>query len=120
MSDQSMLDDLDEHPEVNAEYATEAALASRHAHPSDAQYALIALALAVLTGIEVGVYYLKSSNLTIGVLLVLMAMKFVLVVAFFMHLRFDSKILRRVFVGGLTIAVSVYVVILLMFGVFHF
>ncbi len=113
------LEELDEHPELDAEYATEAALASRHAHPTDGQYALIALALAVLTGIEVGIYYLKSSNATIVVLLVLMAIKFAIVVAFFMHLRFDSRLLRRVFTGGLTLAVFVYVVVLFMFGIFH-
>jgi cytochrome c oxidase subunit 4 len=106
-------------PEVNAELATEAALESRHAHPSDLQYVGVAGVLAVLTGIEVAVYYLKSTNITIGVLLVLMVTKFAMVVAFFMHLRFDSKVLRRLFLGGLTLAVSVYVVFFFMFGVFH-
>ncbi|HEY2428738.1 MAG TPA: cytochrome C oxidase subunit IV family protein, partial [Acidimicrobiales bacterium] len=89
------------------------------AHPSDVQYGLIALALAALTAIEVGVYYLRSDSLTIVVLLILMAIKFAVVVGFFMHLRFDSKVLRRLFVGGLVLAVSVYTILLFMLGIFH-
>jgi cytochrome c oxidase subunit 4 len=83
------------------------------------QYGLIALALAALTAIEVGVYYLRSDSLTIVVLLILMAIKFAVVVGFFMHLRFDSKVLRRLFVGGLVLAVSVYTILLFMLGIFH-
>ena len=113
------VDDLEEQPELNAELATEAALDARHAHPSDGQYALIALALAALTAVEVGIYYLRSAHLTIAVLLVLMVIKFSVVVGFFMHLRFDSKVLRRLFIGGLTLAVSVYTILLFMFGIFH-
>jgi len=113
------VDDLEEEPGLNAELASEAALDSRHAHPSDAQYGLIALALATLTAIEVAIYYLRSDHLTIAVLLVLMVIKFSVVVGFFMHLRFDSKVLRRLFIGGLTLAVTVYTIFLFMFGIFH-
>ncbi len=120
MSDQTRIDELTEDPEVDAELAVEAALESRHAHPPDSLYILIAIGLAALTAIEVGLYYLKSSTATASVLLVLMALKFGIVVAFFMHLKFDSKLLRRLFLGGLAIAVSIYVVVLLMFGVLHF
>ncbi|MBV9281345.1 MAG: cytochrome C oxidase subunit IV family protein [Chloroflexi bacterium] len=106
-------------PETNAELATDAALESRHAHPNDAQYVAVAGALAVLTAIEVAVYYLKSTNITIGVLFVLMVTKFAMVVAFFMHLRFDSRVLRRLFLGGLSLAVVVYGILFFMFGFFH-
>ena len=91
----------------------------QRAHPGDAQYILIALALAVLTAIEVGIYYLKGSTLNTAVLLALMALKFSMVVGFFMHLRFDSPILRRLFVGGLTLAATIYIIVLFTFGVFH-
>jgi cytochrome c oxidase subunit 4 len=105
--------------EDDAELATEAALESRHHHPSDLQYIGIAVALAVLTSIEVGIYYLKSDPATIVVLLILMAVKFGVVVGFFMHLRFDSPVLRRLFTGGLVLAVTVYSITLFMFGIFH-
>ena len=113
------VDELEDEPELNAELAAEAALDARHAHPSDFQYGLIALALAALTAIEVGIYYLHSDHLTIVVLLILMVIKFSVVVGFFMHLRFDSPVLRRLFVGGLILAVSVYSIFLFMLGIFH-
>ncbi|MHB8466097.1 MAG: cytochrome C oxidase subunit IV family protein [Acidimicrobiales bacterium] len=92
---------------------------AEHGHPGDAQYILIAVALAVLTAIEVGLYYLKHDTATTAVLLLLMALKFVIVVGFFMHLKFDSVLLRRLFSGGLVLAVFIYVVTLFMFGAFH-
>lgn len=99
--------------------ASEAARESRSHHPPDGEYILIALALAVLTAIEVGIYYLHSDSATIVVLLLLMVLKFSIVVGFFMHLRFDSPVLRRLFVGGLLLAVSVYTIILFIFGIYH-
>ena|ERR1700730_5760499 len=111
---------LEANPELDAELAAEEALESRHAHPSDSVYVLIAVALAALTAIEVGLYYLKASTQTALTLLVLMALKFSIVVAFFMHLRFDSPVLRRLFIIGLSLAVTVYVLLLLMFGILHF
>jgi len=106
--------------ELDQQHAVEEALEERRAHPPDSEYVLIALGLGVLTLIEVGIYYLKSNYTTIVVLLILMALKFAVVVGWFMHLRFDSPLLRRLFVGGLILAVSVYSVTLLMFGIFHF
>ncbi len=80
---------------------------------------LIAVGLAVLTAIEVGLYYLKASTETAVSLLALMALKFSIVVGFFMHLRFDSPVLRRLFLIGLMLAVTVYFIIFFMFGFFH-
>jgi cytochrome c oxidase subunit 4 len=105
--------------ESDAELATDAALESRHHHPSDLEYILIALALAVMTAVEVGIYYLHSDSLTIVVLLMLMALKFSIVVGFFMHLRFDSPVLRRLFIGGLMLAGTVYTIVLFIFGIYH-
>lgn len=106
--------------ESEEELAVEAAVESRHGHPSDMTYVGIAFGLAVLTAIEVGLYYLKASTETALTLLVLMAIKFSIVVGFFMHLRFDSPVLRRLFVLGIVLAVTIYVIILLMFGILHF
>jgi cytochrome c oxidase subunit 4 len=94
---------------------------SHHEHtaPTDAQYILIFVALACITAIEVGIYYLKSGSLTIGILLALMVLKFAMVVAFFMHLRYDSPVLRRLFVGGLVLAGVIYSIFFFLFGVFH-
>lgn len=92
---------------------------AEHAQISDGQYILIAVALAALTAIEVGLYYLKHDTATTVTLLVLMVLKFGIVVGWFMHLKFDSPVLRQLFVGGLVLAVSIYSVTLFMFGVFH-
>jgi cytochrome c oxidase subunit IV len=84
-----------------------------HAHPGDAQYMLVALFLAVMTAIEVGLYYIDMSNsIMIPTLVVLMIVKFGTVAAWFMHLRFDSRLFRRVFVGGLILAILVYLAFL--------
>jgi cytochrome c oxidase subunit 4 len=96
-------------------------LAGEHgAHPTDAQYMKIAAILAVITAVEVAVYYVKS-GLGDGFapfLLVLAAVKFFLVGAFFMHLRFDNKVLRRLFVTGIVLAITVYIIVFLLLGVF--
>ncbi|MGH9150765.1 MAG: cytochrome C oxidase subunit IV family protein [Acidimicrobiales bacterium] len=89
------------------------------AHPSDAQYVKIALILAVVTAVEVGLYYTDLGvNVTNGMLMVLAIVKFAMVAAYFMHLRFDSHILRRLFLTGLVLALVIYVLTLLTFGVF--
>lgn len=83
--------------------------ASEHAHPSPAKYVAIAMLLAAVTAIEIVLYYVDlADNLMIGLLLALSAVKFALVVGFFMHLRFDNKLLRRVFVAGMVLAAAVY------------
>jgi cytochrome c oxidase subunit 4 len=90
-----------------------------HAHPTEGVYIRIAVILAVLTAIEVGLYYTDfGEKLTNSVLLVLAAGKFVLVVGYFMHLKFDSRILRRLFATGFVLAVAVYIAYLMTLGIF--
>ena len=90
-----------------------------HAHPSDGQYVLIALFLAAITAIEVGLYYVNMDFLIYAAILgVLMIMKFATVAAFFMHLRFDNKLFRWVFLTGILLATGVYLIVLFSFHVF--
>lgn len=93
--------------------------AGEHGHPSDATYVKIALVLAVVTAAEVGMYYIEDLNerLTTGVLLVMAAVKFVVVVLYFMHLKFDNRVLRRLFTSGFILAVFVYAAYMLTLGV---
>ena len=74
-------------------------------HASVGFYWMIGIILAVLTGLEVGAYYMELGAVEAPLLLVLSAAKFVLVVGFFMHLKFDSKVFTGVFVAGLVLAV---------------
>jgi cytochrome c oxidase subunit IV len=90
-----------------------------HGHASDALYIKIALLLAVMTAAEVAwPYLIDDGPVLMWPLLVMMALKFVVIAAFFMHLKFDSKILTRVFYSGLFLAVGVYIAALTTFRIF--
>ena len=91
---------------------------ARHAHPTDAFYVKVAVVLALITAVEVVLYYRELPTGNNYALLILSAIKFVAVVAFFMHLRFDNQILRRLFVTGFILATLVYVAYMLTLGVF--
>jgi cytochrome c oxidase subunit 4 len=88
-------------------------------HPSPKEYVRIAVILAVVTAAEVAVYYLElSRGLLIPLLFGFSAIKFTLVVLWFMHLRFDSRTYARFFLLGLAGAVTLYTVVLLTFRTF--
>ena len=75
---------------------------------SDFGYIKVALLLAVLTAAEVLIYFAPPGALEVPLLLILMVVKFEIVVAYFMHLRFDNKLFTWMFVGGLVLAIAVY------------
>lgn len=88
-------------------------------HPGPREYLKIGAILAILTILEVGVYYIESiRDLLVAILVGLMLLKFVLVARWFMHLKFDNPGYGRVFATGIALAIAVYVVVLAMFGVF--
>ena len=88
-------------------------------HVTNRTYVLIAVVLAILTAIEVMVFYLEAmAPVLLTTLLVLMIVKFALVAMFFMHLKFDSRILSVVFAWGIFIAVSIILALLAVFGKF--
>jgi cytochrome c oxidase subunit IV len=85
-------------------------------HPSPRQYVNIAIILAIVTAAEVAIYYMSAlEDLLVPLLIVFSAIKFVLVVSWFMHLKFDSRVFRRLFVAGLALAFSVFAVVLMNF-----
>lgn len=86
-----------------------------HMHPSDWKYVQIAIILAVLTAAEVATYYVDTGPLEIPILITIMVIKFVLVLMWFMHLKFDSPLFTKTFVAGLAMAVVVYVAVLATF-----
>jgi cytochrome c oxidase subunit 4 len=51
-------------------------------------------------------------------LMIMMVVKFVMVVSYFMHLKFDSKIFSFLFYTGLGLALFVYIVALATFKFF--
>lgn len=93
--------------------------APHRGHPSAKEYIRIGIILAVLTALEVATYYVNvSRGVLIPTLYVLAVLKFVLVVLWFMHLRFDDRRYARFFVMGLAGAATLYLVVLLLFGAF--
>ena len=86
-------------------------------HPDAAEYVKVGLILAVITGIEVAIYYVDALGDTLlPILLVLSALKFVLVILWFMHLRFDNRLLTVMFTTGMVLVVALFVVVLSTLG----
>ena len=90
-----------------------------HEHPTWKQYKWVALILTVITVIEVWVYYIPAfveTRLFVPSLLVMSAVKFAIVVMFYMHLKYDHKLFRALFTGPLIIAILTLIVLLFLFG----
>ena len=91
-----------------------------HEHPTWKQYKWVALILTVITAFEVWAYYvpaLVASPFFVPMLLIMSAAKFIIVVMFYMHLKFDSRIFARVFVAPLFLAALVVIGMILLFKV---
>lgn len=87
------------------------------AHPSALEYVQIGLVLAVITAVEVALYYLDlGHDLLVVVLMLLSALKFSMVVLWFMHLKFDNRIFSTAFTGGFLLAASIFIVVISTLG----
>ncbi|MFP3914087.1 MAG: cytochrome C oxidase subunit IV family protein [Actinomycetota bacterium] len=90
-------------------------------HPTIGQYWKIAALLAVLTAIEVALFYideaLELGGINVALLIILALLKFVIVVGWYMHLRFERPLLNRFFVAGFLLAMGCYAVVLGAMGV---
>jgi cytochrome c oxidase subunit 4 len=92
--------------------------AVEHAHPDWGTYKWVALILTIITAGEVWVYYtsIKGTRLFVPILLIFSVAKFAIVVMFYMHLKYDAKIFRGLFLGPLAIAIIVLISLLFLFG----
>ena len=96
--------------------ATEHAHTEEHNHPGPRQYVIIGAILAVITLIEFGVFYLSiDPALMTWIILVLSSSKFLLVVGYFMHLKFDDVRFSGLFFAPFLIMVSIGVVLMALF-----
>ena len=92
---------------------------AEHAHASVKSYLIVAAVLGILTAVEVMIFYMEALKpILVPLLLTLSAAKFTLVAGFFMHLKYDSKIFRGLFVGPLAVAIVILLAMLALFGVF--
>ena len=103
---------------------TEATHDTHHAHhPQPRDYVRIAIILAVLTAMEVGLFYLEQATgenvpgwIFPVALILLSALKFFMVVAYFMHLRYEKALLSRFFSVGAIFAFWLYLTTLAALG----
>jgi caa(3)-type oxidase subunit IV len=89
------------------------------AHPDPRQYVFIGIILVIVTAFEVAVSYsdnILGPNFIIVILAAAAVVKFVLVCAYYMHMKQDKPFFRRVFTIGIIGAFIVYGVVILMFS----
>lgn len=81
----------------------------------DKQYLKVFAGLVALTALEVYLSYSPLKNAKAGLALPLMGLaliKFIIVAGFFMHLKFDTPLLRRLFIVGGVLASFCYIMVL--------
>ncbi len=90
-------------------------------HPTLKQYVWIAIFLFVVTLVEFVIILpedFRGQGWTIAPLALLSAIKFAAVIFFYMHLKFDSRLLTWVFLGGLALGFAVVFALIGLFGTF--
>ncbi len=104
--------------ETQAEHTEHELGPHEHSHPAPSQYVKVAIFLAIVTAIEVAAYYVTGipDGILSAALIGMMLVKFAFVGLWFMHLRFDSPLFRRLFIVGIVLAMLVYTVVLVSFG----
>lgn len=88
-------------------------------HPTAKTYLWTALFLTIVTIIEISAYYIKpweESAIYVPSMIFMSAVKFAVVCAVYMHLKYDNKMFRNLFVGPLAIAIVTCVGLLFLFG----
>src|SRR5205085_3895142 len=108
----------DPHAAAGDEHADLHAMGVEHEHPTWSTYWKVAVILTLITVVEVWIYYtpFKDSRLFVPVLLVMSAVKFAIVVLFYMHLKYDHKIFKALFTGPLIIAICTLIALLFLFA----
>ena len=84
-------------------------------HPTPKKYVQIAIVLGILTAIEIALYYTEDivGVFTDPILIVLAVGKFIIVVGWFMHLRFENKMVNRFFTGGMILALVLFAIVMI-------
>ena len=99
--------------------ATHGQGAAEHPHPTWSTYWRVATVLTIITVVEVWAYYIPqfvASRAFVPSLLLMSAAKFVIVVMFYMHLKYDHRLFRLLFTGPLIIAMATIVSLMFLFG----
>jgi cytochrome c oxidase subunit 4 len=88
-------------------------------HAGTRTYLFVAAILTVITGMDFGALYIRAlTPILVPLLLVMSAAKFVLVVLFFMHLRYDTRALWMLFTSALVVAIGLVIALTTLTGQF--
>ncbi|HEY0151212.1 MAG TPA: cytochrome C oxidase subunit IV family protein [Longimicrobium sp.] len=85
----------------------------QHTHPGPKQYVIIGIILTIMTVFEILAYYAEedwgilNAGMAAAVIAILSAAKFITVVMYYMHLKFDSKIFTGIFIFPAALAILV-------------
>jgi cytochrome c oxidase subunit IV len=91
----------------------------QHPHPTAGVYLRVAAILVILTVLEVGIFSVPSFHpILVPALLFLSAVKFFLVVMFYMHLKMDSRFFSLLFGGPLLLGLGMTLGLMFLFGAF--
>jgi cytochrome c oxidase subunit 4 len=90
-----------------------------HDGASVGTYVKVAVILTLITALEFGVIYIRQlTPILVPLLLVMSSAKFAMVAMFFMHLRYDRRVLSGLFVGPLILAIGLAVALATLTGAF--
>ena len=86
-----------------------------HEHPGERTYIRVAIILAIITLVEVAIYYVESlEGILVPALIIMSIGKFITVVAYFMHLKFDDRRLAYIFGAAMVVSISVVLAMMVM------
>ncbi len=86
-------------------------------HPSALEYVQIGVILAIITAVEVALYYLDLDfTLLVTLLSMLSVVKFGMVVLWFMHLKFDPSLFSILFASGVALTFALFIVVIAILG----
>ncbi len=89
--------------------------AANYHHGTPFFYVVVGVILSIITIVEVWAFnWLFLGGLLVPLMLVLSLGKFVLVVGFFMHLKFDRKYYAWIFTACMVIGIGIFVALLLL------
>ena len=87
-------------------------------HPTDNTYIKIAVILAVITALEVAIFYIDGipDMVFFTILICMSIVKFAIVAMYYMHLKFDESIFVWLFGGGILLASGVIIALMVLFN----
>jgi cytochrome c oxidase subunit IV len=91
-------------------------------HPADRTYLKVGALLFILTAVEIALYFVEdalesewSLYLLIASLIILSSIKFVLVVMYYMHLKWDDRMFTWFFLSGMFVAAAIILAMMAMY-----